>query len=250
MSESLAGRVAIVTGAQQGIGAAIARAFGRAGAKLVVNWLDDRAGAEAVAADVRAAGSEAVLVQGSVTDRAAIDALLEAAETLGGVSILVNNAAVFPRTPFLDLTEADWDGVLNVNLRGGFVMAQAAARRMVAAGRPGAIVNLSSGAAYRGSPRGTHYVASKAGVLGLTRGMAQELAEHRIRVNAIAPGLTDTAQPRFGMTEVEIAAKGASMPLGLVEAADIADAAVFLASDAARRITGQVLHVNSGDYLG
>ena len=250
MSNALAGRVAVVTGAQQGIGATIARAFGAAGAKVVVNWLDDRAGAEAVAAAIRAAGSEAVTVQGSVTDRAAIDAMLDAAEGLGGVSILVNNAAVFPRTPFLELTEADWDGVLNVNLRAGFVMAQAAAKRIVAAGRPGAIINLSSGAAYRGSPRGTHYVAAKAGVLGLTRGMAQELAEHKIRVNAIAPGLTDTAQPRFGMTEAEIAAKGATMPLGLLDAADIADAAVFLASDAAKRITGQVLHVNSGDYLG
>ncbi len=250
MSNALQGRVAVVTGAQQGIGAAIARAFGAAGASVVVNWLDDQAGAEAVAAAIRAAGSEAVTVQGSVTDRAAIDAMLDAAEGLGGVSILVNNAAVFPRTPFLELTEADWDGVLNVNLRAGFVMAQAAAKRMAAAGRPGAIINLSSGAAFRGSPRGTHYVAAKAGVLGLTRGMAQELAEHKIRVNAIAPGLTDTAQPRFGMTEAEIAAKGATMPLGLLDAADIADAAVFLASDAAKRITGQVLHVNSGDYLG
>jgi len=250
MSKTLAGKVALVTGAQQGIGAAIARAFAKAGASVVINWLDDQPGAEAVAADVRTAGGEAVLVQGSVTDRAAIEAMLAAADGLGGISILVNNAAIFPRTPFLDLTEADWDGLLNVNLRAGFVIAQAAAKRMVAAKTGGAIVNLTSGAAYRGSPRGVHYVTSKAGVIGLTRGMSAELATHRIRVNAIAPGLTDTAQPRYGMTEDEIAAKGATMPLGLVDAADIADAAVFLASDAARRVTGQVLHVNSGDYMG
>ena len=121
---------------------------------------------------------------------------------------------------------------------------------MVAAKRAGAIINLTSGAAYRGSPKGVHYVTSKAGVVGLTRGMSMELASHRIRVNAIAPGLTDTAQPRYGMTEAEIAAKGESMPFGLVAPADIADAAVFLASDAAKRVSGQILHVNSGDYLG
>jgi NAD(P)-dependent dehydrogenase (short-subunit alcohol dehydrogenase family) len=250
MSKILAGKVALVTGAQQGIGAAIARAFAGAGAAVVINWLDDQAGAEAVAADVRAAGSKAMLVQGSVTDGAAIEAMLKAADGLGGISVLVNNAAIFPRTPFLELTEADWDGLLNVNLRAGFVIAQAAAKRMVAAKTGGAIVNLTSGAAYRGSPRGVHYVTSKAGVIGLTRGMSAELAEHGIRVNAIAPGLTDTAQPRYGMTEDEIAAKGASMPLGLIDATDIADAAVFLASDAAKRVTGQVLHVNSGDYMG
>ncbi len=250
MSKILAGKVALVTGAQQGIGAAIARAFAGGGAAVVINWLDDQAGAEAVAADVRAAGGEAVLVQGSVTDGAAIEAMLAAADGLGGISVLVNNAAIFPRTPFLELTEADWDGLLNVNLRAGFVIAQAAAKRMVAAKTGGAIVNLTSGAAYRGSPRGVHYVTSKAGVIGLTRGMSAELAEHGIRVNAIAPGLTDTAQPRYGMTEDEIAAKGATMPLGLIDATDIADAVVFLASDAAKRVTGQVLHVNSGDYMG
>ena len=213
MSKALAGKVALVTGAQQGIGAAIARAFATAGAAVVINWLDDQAGAEAVASDVRAAGSEAVLVQGSVTDGAAIEAMLTAADGLGGISVLVNNAAIFPRTPFLDLTEADWDVLLNVNLRAGFIIAQAAAKRMVAADRAGVIINLTSGAAYRGSPRGVHYVTSKAGVIGLTRGMSAELAAHRIRVNAIAPGLTDTAQPRYGMTEDEIAAKGATMPL-------------------------------------
>ena len=250
MSNSLAGHVALVTGAQQGIGAAIARAFGAAGAAVVINWLDDQPGAEAVAADVRAAGAKVELVQGSVTDRDAIEAMLAAADGLGGISILVNNAAIFPRTPFLELTEADWDSVIDINLRAGFLLAQAAAKRMVAAKRAGAIINLTSGAAYRGSPKGVHYVTSKAGVVGLTRGMSMELASHRIRVNAIAPGLTDTAQPRYGMTEAEIAAKGESMPFGLVAPADIADAAVFLASDAAKRVSGQILHVNSGDYLG
>jgi 3-oxoacyl-[acyl-carrier protein] reductase len=140
--------------------------------------------------------------------------------------------------------------VLDVNLKGACFCAQAAARAMAAAGRGGSIINLTSGAAYRGSPRGVHYCASKGGVLSMTRQMALELAPHRIRVNAIAPGLTDTAQPRYGSGEEELAAMGRAIPLGrLATPEDIAPAAVFLASDAARFVTGQCLHVNGGGYL-
>ena len=179
---------------------------------------------------------------------------MRAADDLGGVSILVNNAAVFPRAPFLDMAESEWDFVLGVNLKGSFLCAQAAAKRMVAAnggvGRKGVIINITSGAAFRGSPRGAHYVSSKAGIVGLTRETALELAPHGIRVNAIAPGLTDTAQPRYGMSEAEISEKAVTIPLtGLTMPDDIADAAVFLASSAASRITGQVIHINGGDYL-
>jgi NAD(P)-dependent dehydrogenase (short-subunit alcohol dehydrogenase family) len=168
----------------------------------------------------------------------------------GGIDILVNNAGVFPRVDFLTMTEADWDFVHDVNLKGGVFCAQAAAQAMVAANRPGAIVNITSGAAFRGSPRGVHYVASKGGVVSMTRQMALELAPHRIRVNAIAPGLTDTAQPRYGSSEEEIAATAAANPLGrIAQPEDIASAAVFLASDAARFVTGHTLHVNGGSYL-
>src|SRR5207244_7212515 len=126
----------------------------------------------------------------------------------------------------------------DVNLKGTCFCAQAVAKRMVAAGRPGAIVNLTSGAAYRGSPRGAHYCASKGGVVSLTRQMALELAPHRIRVNAIAPGLTDTAQPRYGSTEEEIAAAGRALPLGrLAQPEEIARAALFLASEDAGFVT-------------
>jgi len=175
---------------------------------------------------------------------------MQAADEMGGVSILVNNAAVFPRSSFLELAESEWDLVLGVNLKGAFLCAQAAANRMVSAKQGGAIINLTSGAAFRGSPRGVHYVSSKAGVVGLTRATAVELAAHKIRVNAIAPGLTDTAQPRYGMTEDEISEKAATIPFpGLTMPEDIADAAVFLASDLASRISGQTIHVNGGDYL-
>ena len=121
---------------------------------------------------------------------------------------------------------------------------------MIAAGDGGSIVNLSSASAFRGSPNGVHYAASKAGVLGLTRAAALDLAPHRIRVNAIAPGLTDTAQPRYGMTEEEIAAAGAGIPLGRIATPEeVAALAIFLLSDESSQITGQTLHINGGEYL-
>ncbi len=246
----LAGRVAVVTGAQQGIGAAIARAAAEAGASVVVNYLDDEEAAAAIVAAARAAGVGAVAAQANISQPAGAERLMAAADEFGGVDILVNNAAVFPRTAFLDMTEADWDGVLSVNLKGPFLCSSAAARRMANAGREGAIVNLASGAAFRSSPRGAHYVASKAGLVGLTRATALELAPHGIRVNAIAPGLADTAQPRYGMTEDEIAEAADLIPLkGLTLPEDVAHLAVFLASAAARRITGQTVHINGGNYL-
>ena len=246
----LAGRVAVVTGAQQGIGAAIALAAAEAGASVIVNYLDDAEAAAGVVASAQAAGAAAAAVQADIAEPRQVERLMAAADGLGGVDILVNNAAVFPRTAFLDMTEADWDGVLTVNLKGPFLCSSAAARRMAAAGRGGAIVNLASGAAFRSSPRGAHYVASKAGLVGLTRATALELAPHGIRVNAIAPGLADTAQPRYGMTEDEIAEAADLIPLkGLTLPEDVADLAVFLASAAARRITGQTIHINGGNYL-
>ena len=242
-----------ITGAQQGIGAAIARRAAREGANVVGNWLDDEGAAQAVADDVAAAGGRATLVPGSVTEPDAVRRIVEAGLALGGSRGLegfVNNAGIFPRVPFLELTGADWDAVHEVNLKGTFRCTQAAAKAMIESGNAGSIVNLASVAAFRCSPDGAHYVASKAGVIGLTRAAALDLAPHRIRVNAIAPGLTDTAQPRYGMSEEALAAAGAGIPLGrIADADDIAALAVFLLSGESAHITGQTMHVNGGEFL-
>ena len=242
-----------ITGAQQGIGAAIARRTAREGANVVVNWLDDEGAAQAVADAVAAAGGRAVLVRGSVTEPDAVRRMVEAGLELAGSRGLdgfVNNAGIFPRVPFLEITDADWDAVHEVNLKGTFRCTQAAAKVMIEAGNAGSIVNLASVAAFRCSPDGAHYVASKAGVIGLTRAAALDLAPHRIRVNAIAPGLTDTAQPRYGMGEEELAAAGAGIPLGrIADADDIAALAVFLLSGESAHVTGQTMHVNGGEFL-
>jgi NAD(P)-dependent dehydrogenase (short-subunit alcohol dehydrogenase family) len=247
----LLGKTALVTGAQQGIGRGIALAFAENGANVAINWLDDEDAAREVATAVTGHNRRALTIQ---ADMAKLDEMREMVDAVvaefGGIDILVNNAGVFPRVDFLAMTEGDWDFVHDINLKGAVFCAQAAAKAMVAAGKSGAIVNITSGAAFRGSPRGIHYVASKGGIVSMTRQMALELAPHRIRVNAIAPGLTDTAQPRYGSSEAEIAEMGAANPLGrIAQPEDIAQAALFLASDAASFVTGHTLHVNGGSYL-
>src|SRR5437762_4191709 len=239
----LSGKIVLVTGAQQGIGRAIALRCGAASADGAVNGLDDENAANEVAEEIRAGQRRAVTVRADMGRLADVEAMVAAVEKgLGPIDVLVNNAGVFPRVPFLEMSEGDWDYVLDVNLKGSFFCAQAAAKSMVAGGREGTIVNLTSGAAYRGSPRGAHYCASKGGVLSMTRQLALELAPHRIRVNAIAPGLTDTAQPRYGSSDEELAAAGRAIPLGrIAQPEDIARAAVFLAGEDAGFITGQCL---------
>lgn len=247
----LSGQTALITGAQQGIGAAIALAFAQAGADVALNYLDGTAQAEQVAASVRAAGRRALLLQGDVAaDGLPARLVAETVAGLGKIDILVNNAGVYPRVDFLAMTPGDWDFVHGINLRAGAFCAQAAAKAMIAAGTRGRIISLASSAVFGASPRGVHYAASKGGVVSMTRAMAHELAPHGIRVNAIAPGLTDTAQPRYGHTEEELVARAATFPLGRMGTpAEIGNVAVFLASEKSSFITGQTIHPNGGLFM-
>ena len=246
----LKGKVALVTGAQQGIGRSIAVAFARDGADVGINYLDDRAAAEKTMREVGEAGVRSVVVQADIARPVEAQQMVAGVvNALGGLDVLVNNAGVYPRVPFLEMREGDWDLVLDVNLKGGFFCGQAAARAMIAGGRKGSIINLAS-QAIRGAVRGVHYSASKGGVVAMTRAMALELAPEGIRVNAIAPGLTDTAQPRCGHSEAELVVLARAVPLGrMAQPNDIASVAVFLASDDARFVTGQTVHVNGGSYM-
>ena len=246
----LEGKRALVTGAQQGIGRAAVLALAREGADVAINWFEGQPAAKQLAEEVRALGRRALTVQGDVSKSADVTRFVdETHRGLGGVDILINNAGVFPRSPFLELTEAEWDHVLDVNLKGSFLVAQAVARKMVADGTKGAIVNISS-SSVRGHVLGVHYSASKNGIIGITRSMALALAPHGIRVNAIAPGITDTAQPRYQFSEAEMAEQSRLVPLGnMASPADIADVLVFLASRDARFMTGATVHANGGLYM-
>ena len=246
----LSGKRALVTGAQQGIGKAAVLALAREGADVAINFLDDSNAAEQIAGEVRALGRKAVVVQGDVSKAADVTRFVgEAHAALGGLDCLVNNAGVFPRSQFLETTEAEWDHVLDVNLKGSFLVAQAVARKMVADGTKGTIVNLSS-SSVRGHVLGVHYSASKNGIIGITRSMALALAPHGIRVNAVAPGITDTAQPRYQFSETEMAEQSRLVPLGaMASPADIAEILVFLAGPQSRFMTGEVIHANGGLYM-
>lgn len=238
----LTGRRAVVTGAARGIGTAIATRLAEAGAAVVVNH---RSGdGDALAERLRADGHQAVAVRADVAEPDGAATLIgEALDALGGLDVLVNNAAAQPVAPLADITAEEWDSVAGGNLRSTFRCVQEAASAM---GEGGAIVNIASIEAFQAQPGHAHYGASKAGVVRLTQSAALELGGKGIRVNAIAPGLIwreglDRDWPE-GVERWERAA-----PLGRVgHPDDVADAVVFLASDAARWITGTTLTVDGG----
>lgn len=243
-------QTALITGAQQGIGRAASIALAEAGFKIVVNYYDDPAAAGELLEQLADAGTTGHLVQADLSDPAQIETLFDEVDQFGALNVLVNNAAIFPRVDFLSLEQSMWMQTLAVNLTAPMLCTQQAAKRMIAGGSGGSIINITSGAALNSSPQACHYVTSKAGLIGLTKSTALELAPHGIRVNAVAPGLTDTAQPRIAMTDEELFAAGSQIPMGrLGTPDDIAQVIAFLASDGARYVTGQTWHVNGGRYL-
>jgi 3-oxoacyl-[acyl-carrier protein] reductase len=247
MTEDFAGKVALVTGGGNGIGAATCRAFASAGAQIAV--LDrDASAAEAIAAEIRRGNGHAAAHLLDVANRDAFTKLAEEiAEAQGGIDILVNGAGTTVRRMIGEMSAQDWDRVIAVNLTGAFNGIQAVLPHMRKRGG-GAIVNIASIAGQRISFGGTaNYSASKAGLLGLTRHAAYELAPDHIRVNAVCPGPTATGFSGAMPSEETKAARAQKIPLGrMCEPEDIADPILFLAGDAARMITGVALTVDGG----
>lgn len=239
----LQGRVCIVTGASQGIGEACARRFAREGAQVVIADIDDARG-QALAKELGG-----LYVHCDVGDKAQVDTLVaQAMLKHGRIDVLVNNAGIFKAADFLDITEADYDAVLRVNLKGSFLAGQAVAREMVKAGR-GAIVNMSSVNAVLTIPTIATYNMSKGGINQLTRVMALSLADKGVRVNAVAPGTIATElAAKAVLTSEEAKARIMSRtPMKrLGEPSEVADVVAWLASDAASYVTGEIVVVDGG----
>jgi NAD(P)-dependent dehydrogenase (short-subunit alcohol dehydrogenase family) len=244
----LRGRRAVVTGASTGIGAAIALALGAAGAHVAGIYKTDPDGAAQTEAAVRERGVECMLVEGDTGDRAQVDRLAElAVERFGGIDIWVNNAARLMVKPLLETTDEDWHGLLAANLHGYFYGCRAAGRAMVAGGRGGRIINVSSAADILVVADLGAYIAAKGAIVAMTKVLALELADHAITVNAIAPGAIDTPLNKTAFTpEVRRVYEQRIGLHRLGTAEEVADATVFLASDASRYMTGQELVLDGG----
>ena len=248
MQADLQGQIALVTGAARGIGAAIVQALGRRGATIVGVDINEAAAAE-IEKTLAASGFTGWGAVLDVTDGAACEAIIAAVEKrFGAVGILVNNAGITRDNLALRMKDEEWDAVIDTNLKSVFRLSRLVLRGMMKA-RSGRIINISSVVAASGNPGQINYAASKAGVAGLSRSLAQEVGSRNITVNCVAPGFIDTAMTR-ALSEEQRNALIGKIPLGrLGQSEDIANAVAFLAGPEAAYITGTVLHVNGGMYM-
>lgn len=249
MTRPLEGKVALVTGAGKNIGRAIALALAHDGAAVVVNGRADRALVDSVAGEIQAAGGRAMGYIADVSDPRGVSQMVEAAVgTMGGLDIVVSNAGLRRQTPFLEMSFEEWREILSVALDGAFVLAKAAVPHLIRRGG-GAIVAMSGVSTHVGTPNRCHVSASKAGLEGLIRALAIELAPHRITCNCVAPGAVDTVRgPSAGALPGTLTDQ--SIPLKRKATVDeIAAMVRLLAGPEGGYITGQTIHVNGGTYL-
>lgn len=242
----LEGKVAVVTGASRGIGRAIAKKLALQGAKVIINYNGSEEKALAVKAEIEEAGGQAVVYQCNVADYVACETFIQTViKEQGSLDILVNNAGITRDGLLMKMSEEDFDQVVNTNLKGAFHTMRFAARQMLKQ-RSGRIINMSSVVGVSGNAGQVNYAASKAGVIGMTKSAARELASRGVTVNAVAPGFISTDMTDVLSDKVKEAAEG-QIPLGRFgKPEDVAAAVAFLASEEAEYITGQVLHVDGG----
>lgn len=245
----LTGKVALVTGASRGIGAASAELLARAAARVVVNYCRERGAAEAVVERIRGRGGEALAIGADVGVRAQVEKMVHATrEAFGTIDILVNNAGIWTYGAIAEMDEAVWRETMRVNLDSIFYCCRAVVPVMIAAGG-GRIINVSSTAGQRGEAFHSHYAATKGAIISFTKSLAAELAPHRILVNCVAPGWVDTDMSAEALRQEGDKIR-ATIPLGRAGTAEeIAGAILFLASNLATYITGEVFNVNGGSVL-
>ncbi len=246
---SLTGRCAVVTGGSRGIGAAIAIGLAEAGADILLTFREKEAEAKLVARHIVALGRRTLTVRMDVTDRASVTKAAEAARGFGAVSILVNNAGINKPMDFDQVTDADWDMILDANLKGPFIVAQTFLPLLKAAGG-GAITHIGSVSGQYGGPRTAHYAASKAGLISLAQVIARFGAADGVRSNTVAAGLVASEMAAGGMQAASVQKAAENIILKRMGTPrEVADAVVFLSSDAASYITAQTLNVNGGLYF-
>jgi 3-oxoacyl-[acyl-carrier protein] reductase len=242
----LDGRVALVTGASRGIGASIALSLAKAGAKVGINYNTSRDAAEKVVEKIEANGGEALLLEGDVAEESSAGSVVKRVlEQWGQIDILVNNAGINRDRLLLRMSLEDWDTVLDVNLRGTFICSKLVMPQMIKQ-RSGRIVNISSVVGLSGNPGQANYAAAKAGLIGFTKAVAREVASRNVTVNAVAPGFVTTGMVDSLSEETQKKILG-RIPMGRFGTAeDVSHAVLFLCSDGAGYITGQVLTIDGG----